>query len=200
MQRLAFQGQHRLYLLRLPPGKPADASGWPLVVVFHGGGGDALNVERMTRFTELGRQQGFAVLYPQGTSAAGQRLGTWNAQHCCGTAMRQRVDDTGFVAAMLDEVVPLNVDGLARIAEGGWDHVYALSNDHSTASLATTARPAHPVVGYSMKEFIYVAEQMDKGHCDPKAIITNDIALIDLPAMMDVLRGPNEETKVHVCM
>ena len=87
---LAFEGGTRQYLLRLPPGPPADPKGWPLVVVFHGGGGDALNVERMTRFTELGRQQGFAVLYPQGTSAAGQRLGTWNAQHCCGTAMRQR--------------------------------------------------------------------------------------------------------------
>ena len=104
-QPLTFQGQKRLYLLRLPPGKPADASGWPLVVVFHGGGGDALNVERMTRFTELGRQQGFAVLYPQGTSAAGQRLGTWNAQHCCGTAMRQRVNDTGFVEALLNDVL-----------------------------------------------------------------------------------------------
>ncbi len=52
----------------------------------------------------------------------------------------------------VDEVVPLNVDGLARIAEGGWDHVYALSNDHSTASLATTARAANPPVGYSMKD------------------------------------------------
>ena len=28
-------------------------------------------------------------------------------------------------------------------------------------------------VGYSMKEFLYIADQMDKGHCDPKAIITN---------------------------
>ncbi len=55
-------------------------------------------------------------------------------------------------------------------------------------------------VGYSMKEFHYIANQMDKGHCDPKAIITNDIGLADLPKMMDVLRGPNEETKVHVCM
>ncbi len=56
------------------------------------------------------------------------------------------------------------------------------------------------IVGYSMKEFIYVAEQMDKGHVDPKAIITNDIPLVDLPRMMEILRGPNEETKVHVCM
>ena len=55
-------------------------------------------------------------------------------------------------------------------------------------------------VGYSMKEFHYIADQMDKGHCDPKAIITSDIPLVDLPAMMDRLRGANEETKVHVCM
>jgi (R,R)-butanediol dehydrogenase/meso-butanediol dehydrogenase/diacetyl reductase len=41
---------------------------------------------------------------------------------------------------------------------------------------------------------------MDKGHCDPKAIVTNTIALAELPAMMQALRGPNEETKVHVRM
>jgi L-iditol 2-dehydrogenase len=55
-------------------------------------------------------------------------------------------------------------------------------------------------VGYSMKEFLYIADQMDKGHCDPKAIITNEIPLSGLPGMFDTLRGPNEETKVHVCM
>ncbi len=58
----------------------------------------------------------------------------------------------------------------------------------------------HFAVGYSMKEFHYIADQMDKGHCDPKAIISNDIPLADLPRMMDVLRGSNNETKVHVCM
>lgn len=55
-------------------------------------------------------------------------------------------------------------------------------------------------VGYSMKEFHYIADQMDKGHCDPKAIISNDIPLADITTMFDVLRGPNNETKVHVCM
>jgi len=59
-------------------------------------------------------------------------------------------------------------------------------------------------VGYSMKEFIYIAEQLDRdrihggGHCDPKAIITRDIPLMELPSMFTVLRGPNAETKVHV--
>jgi len=56
------------------------------------------------------------------------------------------------------------------------------------------------VVGYSMNEFHYIADQMDKGHVDPKIIITDDIPLADLPRMMDHLRGSNNETKVHVCM
>lgn len=61
-------------------------------------------------------------------------------------------------------------------------------------------------VGYSMKEFIYIAEQLNRDAIaqanlpDIKQIITNDIPLADLPAMFDVLRGPNNETKVHVCM
>jgi L-iditol 2-dehydrogenase len=54
------------------------------------------------------------------------------------------------------------------------------------------------VVGYSMTEFIYIADQMDKGHADPKAVITREIALTDLPSMMNTLRGSNSETKVHV--
>ncbi|WP_395337334.1 alcohol dehydrogenase catalytic domain-containing protein [Novosphingobium sp. BL-8H] len=53
-------------------------------------------------------------------------------------------------------------------------------------------------VGYSMKEFVYIADQMDKGHVDPKAIVTNVIGLNELPDMFATLRGPNEETKVHV--
>ena len=46
----------------------------------------------------------------------------------------------------------------------------------------------------------FVADQMDKGHVDPKTIITNEIPLSSLPDMMDTLRGPNNETKVHVTM
>lgn len=54
------------------------------------------------------------------------------------------------------------------------------------------------LVGYTMKEFHYIAEQMDKGHVDPKTIITNEIPLAGLPDMMQHLRGANDETKVHV--
>ncbi|TCU54872.1 threonine dehydrogenase-like Zn-dependent dehydrogenase [Novosphingobium sp. PhB57] len=56
------------------------------------------------------------------------------------------------------------------------------------------------LVGYSMKEFLYIADQMDKGHVDPKAIVTSTVPLTALPETMAMLRGPNEETKVHVTM
>lgn len=55
-------------------------------------------------------------------------------------------------------------------------------------------------VGYSMREFLYIADQLDKGHVDPKTIITGEFGLDDLPAAISQLRGPNNETKLHVCM
>lgn len=61
-------------------------------------------------------------------------------------------------------------------------------------------------VGYSMKEFLYIAEQLDRDAIgqanlpDIKQLITSDIPLTDLPRMFDVLRGSNNETKVHVCL
>lgn len=54
------------------------------------------------------------------------------------------------------------------------------------------------LVGYEMRDFVYIAGQMDKGHVDPKAIITSTVALEQLPETMTGLRRGNTETKVHV--
>lgn len=53
-------------------------------------------------------------------------------------------------------------------------------------------------VGYSMREFAHIADQMDKGHCDPKLTISREVSLADLPGTMEMLRDANDETKVHV--
>jgi threonine dehydrogenase-like Zn-dependent dehydrogenase len=64
----------------------------------------------------------------------------------------------------------------------------------------------HFAVGYSMKEFLYIAEMLDRdrihggGHVDPKAIVSANVGLVDMPATFEMLRGANDETKVHVCM
>ena len=51
----------------------------------------------------------------------------------------------------VDEVIELSVAGLARVSTGGWDHVYSLSNDLTSASLASLSGAAHPPIGFSMQ-------------------------------------------------
>lgn len=56
------------------------------------------------------------------------------------------------------------------------------------------------LVGYTMQDFLFIADRFDAGHIDPNTIVTNEIPLGDLPDMFTTLRGRNEETKVHVLM
>ena len=51
----------------------------------------------------------------------------------------------------VDEVIELSDVGLARTMTGGWDHVYSLSNDITSASLATSANAKSEPVGYYVK-------------------------------------------------
>jgi polyhydroxybutyrate depolymerase len=74
----------------------------PLVLVLHGGGGNAANAENMTGFTAKARREGFIVVYPEGTGPLADKLLTWNAGHCCAYAMKHDVDDVGFIDALLD--------------------------------------------------------------------------------------------------
>ncbi len=102
---LAFGGMERSFVVRAPVNRASDTQRVPLVIVLHGGGGNAANVEQMTGFTEKARQEGFIVAYPEGTGRLQRALLTWNAGHCCGYAMQQRVDDVGFIRALIDELV-----------------------------------------------------------------------------------------------
>jgi polyhydroxybutyrate depolymerase len=103
---LRHQGQERHYLLRLPEGVRAlPGARLPLVLVLHGGGGNAENAEATTGFTALAQREGFVVAYPEGTGTRAGRLLAWNARHCCGQAMQRGVDDVGFIRALIDHLV-----------------------------------------------------------------------------------------------
>lgn len=114
---LVHDSQARSYLLRVP----APAPGVPraLVIVLHGGGGDALNAERMTGFTEKAAREGFYVVYPEGTSRFQGRLFTWNAGHCCGHAMTTKTDDVGFIRALIDTLLHEHPVDPARVYATG---------------------------------------------------------------------------------
>ncbi len=55
-------------------------------------------------------------------------------------------------------------------------------------------------VGYTLREFEYVADVMDAGHADPRMLVSSTIPFGDLPAVFEGLRGPNTETKVQVML
>lgn len=103
-QTLTHDGVSRSYVVRLPEQPLKAGQRLPLVLVLHGGGGNAENTERMTGFTEKGRKEGFIVVYPEGTGHLKNVLLTWNAVHCCGPAMKTKVDDAGFIRALIDDL------------------------------------------------------------------------------------------------
>ncbi|CAN5456345.1 hypothetical protein BH11PSE11_BH11PSE11_03210 [soil metagenome] len=104
-QSLLHDGIERSYVVRTPA-KPALANSLlPLVIVLHGGGGNAAYAESMTGFTAKGDKENFIVVYPEGTGPYKGMLLTWNSGHCCAFAMRGKVDDVGFISALIDKMI-----------------------------------------------------------------------------------------------
>lgn len=117
---LTHDGVRRTYVVRAPRDLTRSSAPLPVVVVLHGGGGNAANAEKMTGFTELVERERIIVVYPEGTSKRARvRLLTWNAGHCCGHAMEARVDDVGFIDAMLDAVAAAHPVDATRIYATG---------------------------------------------------------------------------------
>jgi polyhydroxybutyrate depolymerase len=107
----------RHYVLRLPDGASKGGKPVPLMIVLHGGGGNAANAEKISGFTEIAKREGFIVAYPEGTGRFGDALLTWNARHCCGYAMKNQIDDVTFIRAL--------IDGLTRAGIADPKRVYA---------------------------------------------------------------------------
>jgi len=105
IRTLVHDGAERSYLVRVPPRMDPGRDRVPLVLVLHGGGGDARHAERVTGFTRKAEQEGFVVVYPEGTGRLDRRWLTWNAGHCCGSAMKQGVDDVGFIRGLLERLI-----------------------------------------------------------------------------------------------
>lgn len=103
-QTLMHQGVERSYLIRTPDESALRNGPVPLVLVLHGGGGNAESAERMTGFTDKALKEGFIVAYPDGSGRFRDKLLTWNAGHCCGYAMERDADDVGFVGALIDRL------------------------------------------------------------------------------------------------
>jgi polyhydroxybutyrate depolymerase len=129
----------------------------PLVLALHGA---TMNGPMMAWFSGLNQKAddaGFFVVYPNGTGALSSY--TWNGGDCCGSAMRNNVDDVGFIKALLDDLAgEFRVDDRQVFATGmsnGAIMVYRLACELSdriaaiapvAGTMATkTCEPTRPV-------------------------------------------------------
>ena len=78
-QSIEFDGRTRTFITHLPPQYDNTAL-FPLVIVLHGGAGNSLNAEQMTGMSEKADEEGFIVVYPDGTGILPNLLLTWNRQ------------------------------------------------------------------------------------------------------------------------
>ena len=96
-QSVTVDGISRKYLVFAPKGydKPL-----PIVVALHGGGSNARQTERFTRFNALASREGFVVVYPEAVE------GHWNDGRGVEElkAQRDNIDDVKFVRLILDQV------------------------------------------------------------------------------------------------
>jgi polyhydroxybutyrate depolymerase len=100
---LRHDGRRRTYLVHVPPG-PQSAP-MAVVLAFHGGGGNASGFEQYAELDRVADRERFLVVYPNGTGPLPNRLLTWNAgDGCCGYALTNRVDDTGFAVAVVADL------------------------------------------------------------------------------------------------
>lgn len=103
---LHHDGIEREYILRKPDAKFSIAPR-PTIIVLHGGGGSAESAEYVTGFTEKALPKGYIIAYPNGTNRFSRlkKGRTWNATHCCAHAMKQNIDDIGFISKLIDHLI-----------------------------------------------------------------------------------------------
>jgi polyhydroxybutyrate depolymerase len=158
-QTLIHSGIERSYVVRVPVARAQGSGRVPLVLVLHGGGGNADNAERMTGFTAKAAKEGFIVVYPEGTGRRMNNFLTWNAGHCCGYAMDNRVDDVGFIGALIDRLIesypidPRRIYATGMSNGGMMTHRLGIELSDRFAAIAPVVgtlfgdekRPEHPV-------------------------------------------------------
>ena len=100
---LTVDGLTRAYIAHVPP-RVSEGRPLPLVLAFHGGGGNASGFKAYAGLDALADREGFVVVYPDGSGRLGRRLLTWNAGGCCGYAASQNVNDVAFTLAVVRDV------------------------------------------------------------------------------------------------
>jgi polyhydroxybutyrate depolymerase len=104
----------RTYRLHVPAGYRPDRA-VPAVLLLHGNGGSAADLDDVSGLSELGDRRGYLAVYPQGV-AVGAGRSFWAAAG----RVEAGVDDLRFVADLLDDLQRRLCVDPARVAAAGF--------------------------------------------------------------------------------
>lgn len=142
---ITLDGEERSFRVHVPSSYDGSAS-VPLVLVLHGGGGSGEQIElRSSRMNAVADREGFVAVYPDGTGT----IRTWNAGGCCGGAVRNDVDDVGFVRALLDHLESALCLDADRVFATGMSNGAMLSH-RLACELSDRLAAVAPVAGVEM--------------------------------------------------
>lgn len=100
---LIHDGIRRTYILQIPPQYDPHKA-FPLVLLFHGGTGNARQALDHYGLVEKANKEGFILVAPNGTGRLKDRILTWNVGFGFGYAMRHNIDDIGFTRKLITEI------------------------------------------------------------------------------------------------
>ena len=99
---ITYGGLERSYRIHTPPSYD-KMNPLPLLIALHGGGGTGKKMEELTLggFNKLSDREGFIVVYPDGIEKH------WNdgRENVSYRAHREKVDDVGFLSALIDALM-----------------------------------------------------------------------------------------------
>lgn len=174
---IEVDGRSRKYLAFAPEG----ASGkLPVVLAFHGGGGNARQFERFSGLNQLAQREGFLVVYPDGIG------GNWNDGRDSDVvkAQREGIDDVKFIRAMIDEIEKNYSIDRSRIYSTGISNGGFFSNrlaaeaSDLVAAVAPVVGSMAPAIGANFNPKYPVSVLIVQGDADPLVPIAGgDIGL-----------------------
>lgn len=144
-KEILVNGTRRTYILHVPPEYKKEKH-LPLVIVLHGGGGNAGNMIRRTGFSEKADRENFVVVYPNGSGRSEESLLTFNAIGCCAYAMRNKVDDVAFVSKLIDVLTAEYGIDKKRVYVTGFSNG-AMIASYLAASISNKIAAVAPVSG-----------------------------------------------------
>ena len=185
VENLAVGDEQRTFYLHIPRNLNTPAA---LLIVLHGGGGNARQMQRFTDFDRIADREGFIVAYPEGIDKA------WNDGRQFDGA--STATDVEFIAVLIDHLITTQgVDPnrvyATGISNGGFmsfrlacelsDRIAGVAPVTATLSedLISFCQPAHPI------KLLLI-----NGTADP--LVTYDGGSVTLPN--DVSRGHVQST------